>query len=184
MADETPVVEAASKRQADRADARDQEAAAQSRTTSSRSSVNLTPTAGSRTIFGLMAFAVLFSLVGNEIKSFQSVPTASKNPVSTGVRIIIGGFAGSMVLILVSKAGEPGRKFAVGTASVVTVAAVFVYGGPVWKALAGVFGSQPTKPTGATTGGTSPTTGTGGSLATTGTTAGVSTNPTQGSNPT
>jgi hypothetical protein len=140
---------------------------------SSRSTVSYSPSSGSRTIFGLMAFAVTFALVGTEIESFQKAPTATKNPVSDGVKIILGGFIGSAVLIMVSKAGEPGRKAAVGTAVVVVITSVVVKGKPVWDLVNKLFGSKPTTPLGGNAGGTSgtpATAATGGSLSTTGTT--------------
>lgn len=113
----------------------------------------LTSDQGSRTVFGLMAFAVLFSLIGNEIKVAQG---QSKDQLSSGVtvagRIIIGGFFATSILVLLSHAGDEGRQVATGLAAVTTLTATLVYGGPVWDSANKLFGSTPTTPLSTTTG--------------------------------
>jgi formate hydrogenlyase subunit 3/multisubunit Na+/H+ antiporter MnhD subunit len=134
-----------------------------------------TPAAGGKTIFSLMFFAIGFSLLGNEIKVAKEakplVGDGPANPLATGTgavvhgitvsgRIILGGFFATTLLIMLSHAGNPGREWAVGLASVTTVASVFVYGGPVWTEANKLFGSTPTTPL-ASTSATAPTSTTG-----------------------
>jgi hypothetical protein len=126
----------------------------------SSSSSRSTPTQGSRTITGLMFFAVLFSLVGNELKIANQPATGpQKDGVSEGGKIIIGGIFATALLTLLSHAGDNGRQFAVGLALVTTASSVLVFGAPVWDAANKLFGSTPTTPVGATTA-TKPTQGT------------------------
>lgn len=121
------------------------------------------PTNNARTVAGLMAIAVAFSLLGNEIKVANG---ASKDKLSSGLSkgatIIVGGFIAGGLLIGVSGAGEAGRKFSVGLATVVAVTSLLVYGKPVWDGISNVVGGTPTTPTGATaaTANTTPTHGT------------------------
>ena len=119
----------------------------------SSSTSRSSPTQGSRTIVGLMFFAVSFSLIGNELK------TKAGNPITTGSKIILGGVAATALLTLLSHAGENGRQFAVGLALVTTASSVLVFGGPVWTAGNSLFGSKPTTATSSTTA-TKPTSGT------------------------
>ena len=119
------------------------EVAPQARDTVSRESA----TNGARTIFGFLGVAVIFALIGNEIK-----PTAKTAPgvLTDSGAIIFGGFTAAAALTLISHAGEGGNQLAVGLAAVTMVSSVLVYGGPVWKALGNIAGSsKPTKPTNA-----------------------------------
>lgn len=139
-----------------------------------------TNTAGGRTIFALMFFAIGFSLLGNEIKVAQARPLVGDGPpnplattgvtggITTSGRIILGGFFATTLLIMLSHAGNPGREWAVGLAGVTMVASVFVYGGPVWSEANKLFSSTPTTPL-ASTSATAPT-GTTTTTHTTGTT--------------
>lgn len=135
-------------------------------------------TAGSRTIVGLMGMAVLFSLVGHEIKTanappITSVPTPSGpegkvgggaitpapsggivSAVSTGGRIVVGGTFATALLVALSHAGNPGREWAVGLSVLAVLTATLVYGGPVWSGASKLFGSKPTTGTATTTPGT------------------------------
>jgi hypothetical protein len=114
-----------------------------------------------RQIFGLMSFAVVFSLVGFELGKFGETGGVEKaNPVpyiSSGGRIILGGFVGASLLVGLSHFGDGAAQLAVGLALVTSASAILVYGGPVWKGLGTVFGHGPTKPLTATTP-TTPTT--------------------------
>lgn len=120
----------------------------------------ITSQASSRTIFGLMAAAMLFSIIGAEI-------TLSNPPKGQGVNvgkalsspflILLGGTAATAILVLVAEAGEVGRKFGVGMAGLAATTAILVNGGPVWTALNNLLGSKPTVPSGLT----SPTVATG-----------------------
>ncbi len=106
-----------------------------------------------------MFFAVAFSLVGNEIKISQGTSKSSTNGVSEGGKILIGGVAATVVLTMLSHAGEAGAEFATGLALITTVTSVLVFGGPVWLSLSKAVGTKsltPTTPTAAT----KPTTGT------------------------
>lgn len=142
------------------------------------------PNNSARTVVGLIGFAVLFSLIGNEINiaqaktptpgttgygatapgvtvtsSGQAVGGKFANGLDKGAVIIIGGFVAAALLTALSGAGDAGRKFSVGLATVTAATSALVYGGPVWNALNNVVGGNPTTPTGATTA-TTPTTGT------------------------
>ena len=105
-----------------------------------------------------MGVAVVFALIGNEIKIAKHPPDP-KNPAGPAASvltesgtIIFGGFTAAAALTLLSHAGEGGRQFAVGLAAVTMLTSVLVYGGPVWKALGAATGqSKPTR-------GSSPTT--------------------------
>jgi hypothetical protein len=142
---------------------------------------------GGRTIFALMFFAIGFSLLGNEIKVVHaaSTPASQKahgNPVNSVVdagakgvtvsgRIILGGFVATALLVMLSHAGNPGREWAVGLATVTTIASATVspYAMPVWSELSHLFGSTPTGTTGST--GTASPTHTTSGTSTTGTTS-------------
>jgi hypothetical protein len=121
--------------------------------TPTSSSSKSSPRQGSRTIVGLMFFAVSFSLVGNELKD------KAGNPITTGSKIILGGIAATAILTLISHAGDTGNELAVGLALVTTASSVLVFGGPVWDRANTLFGSKPSTPAGATTA-TTPTQGT------------------------
>lgn len=128
-------------------------------------------------MFGLMAFTVAFSLVGNEVRTLEKigptagVATAISPPagaaivgagiVTTGGRIIIGGFAATSFLVLLAEAGDTGRKTAVGIAAIAALSSMLVFGGPVWQLMSNLFGSKPTTPLGNTTANSPPTGSTG-----------------------
>ncbi len=122
-------------------------------------------------MFGLMAFTVAFSLVGNEVRTLEKIgptpgaaPTAPANVVgvvTTGGRIIIGGFAATSFLVLLAEAGDTGRKTAVGIAAIAALSSMLVFGGPVWQLMSNLFGSKPTTPLCNTTANNPPTGSTG-----------------------
>lgn len=123
------------------------------------------PTNSARSVAGLMGFAVLFSLIGNEVSVAQgNKPAKLANGLDKGATIIIGGFVAAALLTALTGAGEAGRKFAVGLAGVTLATSALVYGGPVWHAISvavGAAGASST-PTGntASTKPTAPTHGT------------------------
>lgn len=116
------------------------------------------PTNSARTVTGLIGFAVLFSLLGVEIKVATGQST---NKLGTGLgeggTIIVGGFIAAALLTALSGAGEAGRQFSVGLATVTMVTATLVYGKPVWDSLNTIVGGKPTGAT-ADTGNTTATT--------------------------
>jgi hypothetical protein len=110
------------------------------------------PTNSARTVVGLIGFAVLFSLIGNEIQIANGTKSNKlANGLDKGATIIIGGFVAAALLTALTGAGEAGRKFAVGLSVVTMVTATLVYGGPVWVAI------QNAEVSGSSTGGTKPT---------------------------
>ena len=114
---------------------------------------------GGREVFGFMSVAVVFAIIGNEIKVAKSPAKAATGAVPSVLTdsgaIIFGGFTAAAALTLLSHAGEGGRQFAVGLAAVTMLSSMLVYGGPVWEALATATGrSKPTR-------GTTPTAPTG-----------------------
>lgn len=109
---------------------------------------------GGRTIFGLIAFATVFSLVGNEIKTVTAAPTttgAVTGFVTEGGKIIIGGTLATAFLLLISHAGEGGQELAVGLSLVTAVSSMLVFGAPVWDLISKTLGSKPTVPLATTT---------------------------------
>lgn len=121
---------------------------------------NTQPTSNARTVAGLMGITVLFALLGNEIQIANGdKPAKLTNGLDKGATIIIGGFVAAGILTATSGAGEAGRKFSVGLATVSAVTAALVYGAPVWQAVNGIVGGKATTPSGGTAG-TAPTTGT------------------------
>lgn len=121
------------------------------------------PTNSARTVVGLMGFAVLFSLIGNEIQIANGTKQAKlSSGLDKGATIIIGGLIASALLTALTGAGEAGRRFAVGLSVVTATTATLVFGGPVWSALNAVVNggnTGTTKPTG-NTAATTPTQGT------------------------
>ena len=127
--------------------------AVQSSSGPSSSTSFVSQTNGGRTIFGLLAFATLFSVVGNEIAAVQkakSVPQAVNSFVTEGGRIIVGGTLATAFLLLVSHAGRGGETFAVGLALVTAASSMLVFGAPVWRELNTAFGTSGTTPAGLT----------------------------------
>jgi hypothetical protein len=124
--------------------------------TSDRSISLSTPKAGNKTIFGFMAFAVIFSVVGAEIKRVEK---AQASALTEPVTIFLGGTVAAAILTLLSDTGDTGREVAVGIAGLALVTAALVNGKPVWDALNHLLGSTPTTPSGQTTAGqgTTPT---------------------------
>jgi hypothetical protein len=131
-------------------------------TSTADSTTKVSPDA--RLIFGLMLWTGAFALVGHELKT-TSAASSVKTDTTTGPKIILGVFAATAILTMVSHAGDAGRQFAVGLATIAAVSSSLVFGAPVWKALSGVLATQgpggvASTPTGSTTP-TVPTTGTG-----------------------
>lgn len=130
-------------------------------------------TAPGRKVFGFMAAAVLFSIIGAEIRNVQATAstTALHNPPSGGKGgstpgllydpplIFLAGTAATAMLVLLTETGSTGETLGVGLAGLSMVTAVLVNGGPVWRALSNAVGSKPTTPIHPTTG-TTPSTST------------------------
>ena len=145
--------------------------------TDSLSSVGTTrPRPSGRTIFGFMAFAMLFSIIAAELRNAEAIASPGvqggvglaarkgtpaeqpKSPLGGAVgiglqptEIFLGGTFATAVLVLMADTGETGRKLGVGLAGLTLVAAVVVNGGPVWTAASRLIGSKPTGTTGQTT---------------------------------
>ena len=112
------------------------------------------PTGNARTVAGFMAIAIVFTVIGIEIKgeAKTSNPTFSQPFV-----VIAGGTFATGILALIAEAGDTGRQFAIGLAGLALVTAVLVNGGPVWKAAEKLVGGTNT---GTTTPIATPTTAT------------------------
>lgn len=124
---------------------RQQASEATSRIGQARDTVTRTvPSNSSRTIAGLVFFATAIALVSEEVRHPLIVPGA---PPPSAVRIVLGGTVAGTSLVLLSHAGEPGRQFAVGLATVLLVSSALVYGAPFWKLVSSAVGSKPTAPT-------------------------------------
>lgn len=98
------------------------------------------PAQPQRVIVGTMAFAVVFTLLGLELKAAKG--GAAKGKV-TPVTVIIGGGVATIVLLVVSHAGDPGAELAEGLAVVTVVASVLGSGGPVWEWVSKLVGAHP-----------------------------------------
>lgn len=83
-----------------------------------------------RQIVAFMAFAVVFGLVGHTIKTAS---TSSSGIGGADVKIVLGGAVGTVLLVLLSEAGEGGETFAKGLAGLTLVASVLINGSPVFK---------------------------------------------------
>lgn len=113
-----------------------------------------------RLIVALIGTATGFALVSHEIRLVmpvapgQSAPTTSTDitGLSTGGRIIVGGFAAAALLSLLAKAGDAGRQLAVGLAVITAAAVLLTQINPVWSTLTRIVGGAPgATPTGSTT---------------------------------
>ena len=120
-----------------------------------RTSSESTPKDGRRMIVGLIVFAGLFAIIGNELRLAQGkTKQGAGGFVTEPARIFVGVTAGGTLLLLLSRAGKPGEELASGLAVLTFASSALVFGGPVWSWLAGLFSSAPG---GRSTGPTSPT---------------------------
>lgn len=88
---------------------------------------------GPRTIVSLMGVAMVVALIGHTAE-----PTASPkalDPIVGDGQIIAGTAIATVILTLLSSAGEVGEKFATGVSLIVLLSAVGVYGSPLLKAI-------------------------------------------------
>jgi hypothetical protein len=117
---------------------------------STGSSTSITIPNASRKVVGLMALAVIFSVIGQELKAKEG----GAKPVgglSGPAKTILGGTIATALLSFLAEAGSTGQQLGVGLASVACVTAVFVNGAPVWKGISNLFGGTPTTPLTAST---------------------------------
>ena len=125
------------------------------------STISESPSA--RTIAGFMGFAMIFSIVGAEIRSIH--PAKGAKPTGAlftePVLIFLGGTVATAILVLIADTGDSARQVAVAFAGLSLLTAALVNGGPVWSALGSTFGAKSTGSTG-TTGTTPVTTSSGG----------------------
>jgi hypothetical protein len=116
-----------------------------------------------------MAAAVLFSIIGAEIRAVQNTSspgdstTALHNPSTPNGSgsgpallyeppvIFLAGTVATAMLVLLTETGSTGETLGVGLAGLSMATAVLVNGGPVWRALSNAVGSKPTSPTSSTT---------------------------------
>jgi hypothetical protein len=124
------------------------------------STTAVTTTGDTKIIVALIAWGVLFAIIGREIEQIQGTapkvgsPQNASQAITSSGRIIVGGFAAAALLSLLAHAGGPGRTFAVGLAAVTAISSMLVYGQPVWTELAYLTrsspGATPTTPTAST----------------------------------
>jgi hypothetical protein len=132
---------------------------AQAASTSTGTSVSI-PNAN-RKVVGLMAFAVIFSVIGQELKAKQGgAKPGSTTGLSGPAKTILGGTIATALLSFLAEAGSTGEQLGVGLAAVTAVTAMLVTGAPVWDGIRNIFGASPTTPLTAPSGST---TGTGAS---------------------
>jgi hypothetical protein len=110
------------------------------------------PTGNARSVVGLMGVAMIFSVIGAEVKALNPKTGGSKvgQAFSEPFVIIGGGTIATTFLVLIAGAGETGRNFAVGLSALAAIAAVLVNGGPVWTAIDNFLQAKPTTPSWAT----------------------------------
>ena len=95
-----------------------------------------------RTIVVLVGAATAISLVGHvaDLKGSATTVLAKKSPALGDAQILLGGTAAAVILVLLSQDGDLGATFSKGTALVLLLSSVGLYGAPVVKALAKVTG--------------------------------------------
>jgi hypothetical protein len=122
--------------------------------------VKISNTKAGMTIAGLMAWSVMFALVGNEITVTKTGSATAKitSPITEGGKIILGGTLGTAFLLMISHAGSGGQQLATGLALLTAVSSMVVWGKPVFSEMSNLFGTtKPTAPLTTTTLNTSPT---------------------------
>jgi hypothetical protein len=121
--------------------------------------VKISNTKAGMTIAGLMAWSVMFALVGNEITVVKSGSATAKitSPITEGGKIILGGTLGTAFLLMISHAGSGGQQLATGLALLTAVSSMIVWGKPVFGEMSNLFSTKPTAPLTTTTPNTSPT---------------------------
>jgi hypothetical protein len=95
-----------------------------------------------RTIVPLMAFTTGVALVGHTLEPRKSTRLS---PTVGDAQILLGGTLATVILTLLSTAGEIGSRFAVGLSAVALVSVLGIYGTGVLSAVDHVTG-QTTKP--------------------------------------
>jgi hypothetical protein len=117
----------------------------------SRGSRTVTRGESQRIIVGTMAFGVVFALVSSELgraRAGKTGPAPTGKQPATPVTILVGGGVATILLLVISHAGDPGSELAEGLALVTALTIVLVNGKPVWDFANNLFGSTPTTPTG------------------------------------
>lgn len=105
-----------------------------------------------RRILGLMAIAVIFALLGDEIEKVTNAsqhPSTSPSILSSGAKIMLGGTFASVILMITAEVGDDAAQLSQGLAGVACVTSLLVKGKPVWDgiiALEGGKASTPSKP--------------------------------------
>jgi hypothetical protein len=118
--------------------------------------------AASRKVVGLMAGAVIFTVLSEEIKMHQKGATTgppTAGHLSSPAKTILGGTIATALLSFMTEAGPTGQQLGVGLAAVTAVTAVLVNGGPVFTVLRNLFGAQVTTGSTSSTGTTNATVG-------------------------
>lgn len=106
------------------------------------------PQSDVRTIVPLMAFAAGIALWGH----LSETPAQQKLDHNVGdVQILLGGTAATVILVLLSMAGEVGSKFAVGLSVVTLLSAIGLYGTSVVKGIDNLTGQSLPKAEGSPT---------------------------------
>lgn len=142
-----------------KAGADDQKARTPSSSNSGRSTVRVRSGSPARTVVGTMAFAVLFALLSTEIERLTgTAPVTAKANPEPAIRVMIGGGVATIILVMVSTAGDAGAELAEGLALITLVTVVLVKGAPLWTALANLTGGKSSIPTVGPGGGGNPNT--------------------------
>lgn len=100
-------------------------------------------------ILAFMAFAVAFTLVGKSASASSTSPAATAK--LTDPQIMLGGAIATVLLTLISEAGDTGAQLARGLAAITLIGSVLLNGKPVFAAISKVTSST-TSPTNATIG--------------------------------
>lgn len=110
-----------------------------------------------RTVVPLMSLTVLVALLGHLVDAQSPAPKTrtGKVPEVGDAQILLGGIAATVLLTLVSMAGDVGEKLSKGLAVTALLASIGYYGVPLFNdldKLTGAVKPAPVKPKTTTTG--------------------------------
>lgn len=109
-----------------------------------------------RTVVGLMGAAVVFSLVGAEIKIQKTTSgNDAKATYTKPITIILGGSIATLILTLMAESGQGGAKLATGIAGLTATSAILIEGAPVWQLITSITSGKNSGITSPATGGQS-----------------------------
>jgi hypothetical protein len=91
--------------------------------------------ANARKIFGFMGFAVVFSVIGAEVRTIDSGAASASSILDKPPVIFLGGAIAAALLVLLADTGEAGEQLGTGLALITLITSTLVNGAPVWNAI-------------------------------------------------